>query len=107
MIEPSKEPDPRTQSDFSDRPSPTPKRAPGNFNDQARGASRVVYLLDTVVVRDLASSIHVKPFKLVAELMELKLFKSPDDSVDFDTASLIARKHGYRAEKPPPGVLVL
>jgi hypothetical protein len=40
-------------------------------------------------------------------LMELRIFKSPDETVAFETAVIIARKHGYRAERPPPGVLVL
>jgi len=66
-----------------------------------------VYLLDPVVVKDLASAIRVKPFKVVADLMELRIFKSPDETVAFETAVIIARKHGYRAERPPPGVLVL
>jgi len=37
----------------------------------------------------------------------MKEFKQPDEEIDFETASRIARKHGYRAERPPPGVLVL
>jgi hypothetical protein len=60
-----------------------------------------------VVVRDLASAIGLKPLKVVAELLALKHFKNADEEVDFETASIIARKHGYRAERPPPGVLVL
>jgi len=60
-----------------------------------------------VVVRDLASSIGVKPLKVVADLLALKQFKNSDEEVDFETASIIARKHGDRAERPPPGVLVL
>jgi hypothetical protein len=58
-------------------------------------------------VRDLASALRIKPFRVVADLMELKLFKGPDDPIDFNTASRIARKHGYNPERPPPGVLVL
>jgi hypothetical protein len=74
---------------------------------QSDVAGNTVYLLDRMSVRDLAGALHLKPFKIIADLMELKLFKSPDDNVDFETASLIARKHGYRAERPPPGMLVL
>jgi translation initiation factor IF-2 len=66
-----------------------------------------VYLLDPMAVRDLASALQLKSFKVIADLMELKLFKTPDDTVDFATASRIAEKHGFRAERPPPGVLVL
>jgi hypothetical protein len=60
-----------------------------------------------VLVRSLASAIGVKPFKIVGDALELKQFKTVDEEVDFATASIIARKHGYRAERPPPGVLVL
>jgi translation initiation factor IF-2 len=74
---------------------------------QHADAGRTVYLFDPVVVRDLASAIQVKPFKVVADLMELGLFKPPNETVDFETASLVARKHGYRAERPPSGMLVL
>lgn len=77
------------------------------MEDRPDEPGKTVYLLDPVVVRDLASAIQLKPFKVVADLMELKLFKSPEDTIDFETASLLARKHGYRAERPPPGVLVL
>jgi hypothetical protein len=59
------------------------------------------------VVRDLASALGVKPFKIVADLLALEQFKNADDEVDFKTAANLARKYGCRAEKPPPGVLVL
>jgi translation initiation factor IF-2 len=69
--------------------------------------AKTVYLLDPMMVKELAGALGLKPFQVVADLMELKLFKSPNDSVDFETASVIARKHGYRPERPPPGMLVL
>ena len=68
---------------------------------------RRIYLLDRMPVRDLARAIGLRPFQVVADLIELKQFKQPDEEIDFETASRIARKHGYRPEKPPPGVLVL
>ena len=68
---------------------------------------KTVYLLDPMVVKELASALQSKPFKIIADLLELKLFKSPDDTVDFETAAKIARKHGYKPEKPPPGKLIL
>jgi translation initiation factor IF-2 len=70
-------------------------------------AGRTVYLLDPMSVKDLAVALQLKPFKVVADLIELGLFKSADDSVDFATASRVAQKHGFQAEPPPPGVLVL
>ena len=55
----------------------------------------------------MASAIGAKPFKIVADLLALKQFKNADAEVDFETAAIIAGKHGYRAQRPPPGFLVL
>lgn len=77
------------------------------MSEAAPERGKTIYLLERVVVRDLASSIGVKPFKIVANLLALEQFKTADEEVDFETASIIARNHGYRAERPPPGVLVL
>ena len=60
-----------------------------------------------MVVRNLAAAIGLKPFVVIADLLELRLFKRPEDMVEFATAAVIARKHGYRAQRPPPGMLIL
>jgi hypothetical protein len=98
---------PPTQPAFSRPPPRPPKITARGIEDQPDDPGKVVYLLDPMVVKDLAGALHVKPFKVVADLMEMKIFKFPGDSVDFDTASLVALKHGYRAQRPPPGMLVL
>ena len=98
---------PATQPAFSGRPPRPPKITARDLEDRPDDPGKRVYLLDPVVVKDLASAIRVKPFKVVADLMQLRIFKSPDDTVDFETAAIVARKHGYRAERPPPGVLIL
>jgi len=98
---------PKNQPAFSGGPPRPPKITARDLEDQPGDPRRVVYLLEPTVVRDLASAIGLKPFHVVADLMDLRLFKGPDDMVDFDTASVVARRHGYRAERPPPGTLVL
>jgi hypothetical protein len=57
----------------------------------------IIYLPELVEVRELAVKLAMKPFKIVAELMELGRFKHADESIDFETASIIARKHGRKA----------
>ena len=98
----------RPQPAFSAQPAGPPKNtAKGLGNCPPKDPDKTIYLLDHVVVKDLASAINLKPFKVVAELLALDQFKNADEEVDFETASIIARKHGYRAQRPPPGVLVL
>jgi hypothetical protein len=50
-------------------------------------------------MEDLAEALHVKPFKIVAKLLEMKIFKRPNETIDFDTASIIARERGCQAER--------
>jgi len=67
------------------------------LEDSSPGDSgKTVYVLDQMVVKDLASAIGVKPFKIVADLLALERFKNADEAIDFETASIIARKHGVR-----------
>jgi translation initiation factor IF-2 len=84
-----------------------PKMPRQGSGGRAGAPNQTVYLLEEMAVRELASALQLKPFKVIADLMEQKVFKSAEDTVDFETAALVARKHGYRAERPPPGVLVL
>lgn len=98
---------PKTQPSFSGNPPRPPKITARDLEDQPDDPTRIAYLVEPVEVRDLARFLHLKPFKIVADLLAMKLFKTADDTVDFETASIVARKHGYRAEKPPPDMLVL
>lgn len=107
MSDPGEEPSPKTQPAASGRPSRQAKSTARDWEHQGDDRGRTIYLLDPVAVRDLASALQLKPFKVVADLMGLGLFKSPDETVDFETASRVARQHGYQAVRPPPGMLVL
>jgi len=46
----------------------------------------------------MAEAMKLKPFKLVAELMELKILKHAEDLIDFETAAKIAQKHGFQVK---------
>ena len=54
---------------------------------------------DSIMVRELAVLLELKPFKVVAEVLELGIFKHADDLIDFPTASRIAGKHGFIVER--------
>ena len=108
MSEPVPERIPQTQPAFSGGPPGPPKITARGLEDWGPDdPDKTIYLPDRVAVRDLASAIGAKPFKIVADLLALKQFKNADEEVDFQTASIIAGKHGYRAQRPPPGFLVL
>ena len=54
------------------------------------------------MVKELAELLGLRPFKVVADVMELGLFKHADEVIDFSTAATIATKHGYVAERTLP-----
>jgi translation initiation factor IF-2 len=107
MSTPSEEHSQKTQPAFSNRAPRQRKVTSQEWENQPDVSDRTVYLLDPIVVRDLASALGLKPFQVVADLIARRHFKSPDDTVDFETASVVARKHGYQATRPLPGQLVL
>lgn len=107
MSDQKNERSPKTATAFSGRSPRPPKRTAHALEESPGGPGTPVYLLDPMIVRDLAGALGLKPFQVVSDLMKLKVFKSPDDSVDFAVAATVARMHGFRAERPPPGMLIL
>jgi hypothetical protein len=53
-------------------------------------------------VKELAKLLGLKPFKVVAGVLELGMFKHAGELIDFSTAATIASKHGYVAERILP-----
>jgi len=51
-----------------------------------------------IVVRDFATALGLKPFKLISELMEMGIFASMTQSLDEGVAVKVADRHGYLLE---------
>ena len=49
-------------------------------------------------MRDLATELGIKPFKLISELMEMGIFASINQSLEEDVASKLAEKRGIILE---------
>jgi hypothetical protein len=96
MSEPAEELFPQTQPSFSGRPPRPPKITARGLED-SDDPEKIIHIPDPVIVRDLATALKVKPFKVVADLMQLKLFKTPDELISFEIAEIVARWHGHRA----------
>ncbi len=97
---PEKAPD--TQPFASGRPPQPPPRPPkltANGLLEPGEPGRRVLVPEHIAVKDLAGLLELKPFRVVAEIMDLGQFKHADDVIDFSLAATIAKKHGYLAEK--------
>jgi len=63
---------------------------------------REVWVPERLTIRELAHLLGLKPFKVVACLMlDLKMFKSMDDTLDFEVAAKIALQFGFKAKQMP------
>ena len=61
-----------------------------------------VFVPDHIEVKELAKLLGLKPFKVVAGVLESGIFKNADELIDFSAAATIATKHGYVAERILP-----
>ncbi len=67
-------------------------------SDEGSDEIRTIVLKPPIVVKDLATELGVKPFKLISELMEMGIFASINQSLEEDVASKIAEKRGVILE---------
>lgn len=51
-----------------------------------------------IVVRDFATQLGLKPFRLISELMEMNIFASMNQVIEEDVAHELAKRHGFTLE---------
>lgn len=78
-------------------PQPPPKPPELTARDllEPGEPGKLILVPDYIEVRELAGRLGLKPFKVVAEMMELRIFKHADDLIDFSLAARIGNKHGF------------
>jgi translation initiation factor IF-2 len=79
-------------------PPPPPKLTARDLLEPGE-PSRRIYVPDYISIKELADLMGLKPFKVVADVLELGIFKHADELIDFPTAATVATKHGYFAEQ--------
>lgn len=98
---PSPEKLPDTQSASSGGPPAPPPRPPKltarDLLDPG-GDGKTIFVAGYIEVRELAEAMMLKPFKVVADLMKLRIFKHTEELIDFETAAKIAQKHGFQVK---------
>ena len=93
---------PETQPAFSGGPPQPPPRPPKltarDLLDPGEPEKRI-FLADFIEVQELAALLGLKAFVVVAELLELRIFKHADELIDFSTAAIISNNHGFVVER--------
>ena len=84
------------------QPPPRPPRLTARDLLEPGEPGKRVFVPDYIEVKELAKLLGLKPFKVVAGVLELGMFKHAGELIDFSTAATIASKHGYVAERILP-----
>ena len=71
---------------------------PGDDSDVAAPERPKIHAKPPIVVRDFASDIGLKPFKLISELMEMGIFASMNQVIEENVAGQLANRHGFDLE---------
>ena len=60
--------------------------------------SKEISIRGAVIVKDLAAKLNIKPNRLIADLMGLKILASINQRVEADVATKIAEKYGFKVQ---------
>jgi Translation initiation factor IF-2, N-terminal region len=60
---------------------------------------REVVIPDEILVRELAKVAGQKPFKIIADLMEIGIFSNVTQKIGFEAASRVLKKYGILAKR--------
>jgi translation initiation factor IF-2 len=63
-----------------------------------QGDVKIIHLKPPIVVRDFATALGLKPFKLISELNQAGGFASMNSNIEEATAIKVAEKHGFLLE---------
>jgi translation initiation factor IF-2 len=78
------------------KPAAKPAAPPPKFVAPATG--EVIIIKPPIVVRELAAQLKQKPFKIIADLMELGVFANVNQAIDEKIAQQLCAKYGFRFE---------
>lgn len=77
-------------------PHGTPSNASVNGGIRVDEANKEISIRGAVVVKDLALKLNIKPNRLIADLMGLKILASINQRVEPDVATKVAEKYGFK-----------
>ena len=86
------------QSTPSPREPAKPAVAPPQPKFIAPATGEIIIIKPPIAVRELAGQLKQKPFKIIADLMELGVFANVNQAIDEKIAQQLCAKYGFRFE---------
>jgi len=96
FIKPKTNPKPKTQTQADILLN---KPASAALPNQPPALKGDLFVPDHTTIKDLGTLLGQKPFKIIADAMELGVFANVNQPLNFQTISQIAAKYGYTAKK--------
>jgi len=63
------------------------------------GDEKIILLKPPIIVSELAESMDLKPFQLMADLIKLEVFVAPTQAIEPDIAEKLCASHGFKCER--------
>lgn len=100
--EPVPQPAAKPAAKPAEQPKPVAKPAPAPKAKETpapAAAGSTINVKAPVSVADLATTMGIKPFKLIAELLPMGVFANPSTTLDSDQVAALCEKHGFVYER--------
>lgn len=79
--------------------TPEPEDVNASSELSMEDGRKVVHIKPPIIVKDLAAQMELKPFQLIADLMDLNIFAAINQIIEPDVAAKVCEKHGFVFER--------
>ncbi|MGJ8658198.1 MAG: translation initiation factor IF-2 [Akkermansiaceae bacterium] len=86
-----------SETDVVDDSSKTSSSAEVSSGDDSD--EKVILLKPPIIVSELAESMELKPFQLMADLIKLEVFVAPNQAIEPDIAEKLCEIHGFKSDR--------
>jgi len=76
-----------------------PKAASAEVSSDDNGDEKIILLKPPIIVSELAESMGLKPFQLMADLIKLEVFVAPNQAIEPEVAEKLCAIHGFKADR--------
>ncbi|MFT6793419.1 MAG: translation initiation factor IF-2 [Rubritalea sp.] len=91
--------DSKTNSEDTDKSTEAPKSTSAEMSTGENGDEQIILLKPPIIVSDLAESMGLKPFQLMADLIKLEVFVAPNQAIEPDIAEQLCETHGFKSDR--------
>ena len=79
---------------------PKAEEAPVSEFEVNEAGDKIIHLKPPIIVKELAEKMGLKPFKVISDLITLKVFvANAEKAIDIEVAEKVCEKHGFKLER--------